>query len=128
MCGKKYVLLNYCFNVENKINRNAFEFLYVIGKGGFGKVWKIKHKITQRIYACKEMNKTKIIDKNLEKNIMIERELLAKLKFKFIVNMHYAFQDYYKLYLIMDLLSGGDLRYMIGKHRRFSEEQTSKLY
>jgi len=25
----------------------------------------------------------------------------------------------------MDLLSGGDLRYHICKHRRFSEEQTS---
>ena len=28
----------------------------------------------------------------------------------------------------MDLLNGGDLRYHICKHRRFSEEQTSKCY
>lgn len=36
-----------------------------------------------------------------------------------------AFQDRDNLYLIMDLLSGGDLRYHIGKNRRFNEEQTS---
>jgi hypothetical protein len=27
--------------------------------------------------------------------------------------------------LVMDLLNGGDLRYHICKHRRFTEEQTS---
>lgn len=41
--------------------------------------------------------------------------------------MYYAFQDRESLYLVMDYLSGGDLRYHICKHRRFTEEQTSKL-
>lgn len=38
--------------------------------------------------------------------------------------MYYAFQDRENLYLLMDLLNGGDLRYHICKHRRFTEEQT----
>ena len=38
--------------------------------------------------------------------------------------MQYAFQDRDNLYLVMDLLNGGDLRYHIARHRRFSEEQT----
>ena len=38
--------------------------------------------------------------------------------------MQYAFQDRENLYLVMDLLTGGDLRYHIARHRRFSEEQT----
>ena len=38
--------------------------------------------------------------------------------------MHYAFQDNNNLYLVMDILSGGDLRYHISRYRRFSEEQT----
>lgn len=33
-----------------------------------------------------------------------------------------AFQDRDNLYLVMDLLSGGDLRYHIGKNRKFNEE------
>lgn len=38
--------------------------------------------------------------------------------------MQYAFQDHENVYLVMDLLTGGDLRYHVSKHRRFSEEQT----
>ena len=70
------------------------------------------------------MSKLKIIDKKSEKSINSERTFLAKLNHPFIVNMHYAFQDNDNLYLVMDMLSGGDLRYHISRHRKFSEEQT----
>jgi serine/threonine protein kinase len=43
----------------------------------------------------------------------------------FIVNMKTAFQDRENLYLIMDLLQGGDLRFHFCKNRKFTEEQTS---
>jgi serine/threonine protein kinase len=82
-----------------------------------------KHKI---IYALKEMKKVKVIDKRSEKSIKYERELLSRLKHPFIVNMYYSFQDYENLYLVMDYLTGGDLRYHISRHKRFSEIQTSK--
>ena len=41
--------------------------------------------------------------------------------------MQYAFEDKDNLYLVIDLMNGGDLRYHIGKYRRFTEEQTSKV-
>ena len=41
--------------------------------------------------------------------------------------MYYAFQDRENLYLVMDYLSGGDLRYHICRHRRFTEEVTRKV-
>ena len=37
--------------------------------------------------------------------------------------MSYAFQDRENLYLIMDLLVGGDLRYHMGCRRRFKETE-----
>ena len=114
--------------MENKnpptLHKNLFNFLYVIGKGGFGKVWKVQSKSSKSFYALKEMSKLKIIDKKSEKSINSEREFLSKLHHPFIVNMHYAFQDTDNLYLVMDFLNGGDLRYHISRYRRFSEEQT----
>ena len=109
---------------QSSINKNNFNFMYVIGKGGFGKVWKVQYKKTKETFALKEMSKLKIIDKKSEKSINSEREFLSILNHPFIVNMHYAFQDRDNLYLVMDMLSGGDLRYHISRYRRFSEEQT----
>jgi len=109
---------------QSSLHKNNFKFLYVIGKGGFGRVWKIQSKKTKIKYALKEMSKLKIIDKKSEKSINSEREFLSKLNHPFIVNMHYAFQDKDNLYLVMDLLNGGDLRFHISRYRKFSEEQT----
>ena len=41
--------------------------------------------------------------------------------------MNFAFQDRENLYLVSDLLTGGDLRYHICRHRYFNEGITSKL-
>ena len=109
------------------LSSNSFEFKYIIGKGGFGKVWKVVFKKTGKLYALKQMSKAKIIDKKSERSIKYERDLLTKINHPFIVNMHYAFQDYENLYLVMDLLNGGDLRYHLSKNKNFTEEQTSNL-
>ena len=111
-------------NYENDLNRKMFEFKYIIGKGGFGKVWKVQYKKTNQYFALKEMSKRKILDKKSEKSINSERKFLSILNHPFIVNMHYAFQDKDNLYLVMDMLSGGDLRYHCSRYRTFSEEQT----
>ena len=98
--------------------------MYIIGRGGFGKVWKVRLKKANDFFALKEMSKVKIIDRRSEISIMSERNLLSNLNHSFIVNMHFAFQDFYNLYLVMDLLTGGDLRYHIAHKRTFSESQT----
>ena len=98
--------------------------MYIIGRGGFGKVWKVRLKKANELFALKEMSKVKIIDRRSEISIMSERNLLSSLHHSFIVNMHFAFQDFYNLYLVMDLLTGGDLRYHIAHKRTFSEIQT----
>lgn len=44
---------------------------------------------------------------------MNERRILENLKSPFIVNINFAFQDRENLYIVSDLMSGGDLRYNI---------------
>lgn len=46
---------------EDKLVRTDFNFLNVIGEGGYGKVWKVEHHKTRAIFAMKEMSKALII-------------------------------------------------------------------
>lgn len=93
------------------ISISDFKLKHMIGKGGFGEVWKVQRKGTKKMFALKEMSKAKIIKKNSVPSILNERELLAQLKHPFIINMHYAFQDKCNLYIVTDLIEGGDMRY-----------------
>jgi len=106
------------------VSKNNFVFHFVVGKGGFGKVWKVEAKKNKQIFAMKEMSKSKVITKRSVNSVMNERHLLATLKHSSLVNMIHAFQDRENLYLVMELMPGGDLRYHISKRRRFTEEQT----
>ena len=73
------------------------------------------------------MSKAKIIDKKSVDSVLGEKNLLSQLHHSFIVNMVYSFQDLDYLYLVMDLLPGGNLRYHICLKRCFSEKQNKFL-
>ncbi len=45
----------------------------MIGRGGFGKVWKVKDKNNGEELACKEMSKLKLYKKNTVKTISLKR-------------------------------------------------------
>jgi serum/glucocorticoid-regulated kinase 2 len=68
------------------------------------------------------MYKARVLSKRSIHSVINERKILSALKHPFIVNMQYAFQDKDNLYLVMDLHSGGDLRYHIARKRIFNEQ------
>ena len=70
------------------------------------------------------MSKVKIIDKKSEQSVLFERQVLSRIRNPFIVNLIYSFQDSENLYLVLDFLKGGDLRFHICKNRNITEEQT----
>ena len=61
----------------NGVMKQHFIFHFVIGKGGFGKVWKVELKKSRTFHAMKEMNKSKIIAKRSVNSVMNEKELLT---------------------------------------------------
>lgn len=113
---------------QASIRLSDFDLLKVVGRGGFGRVWQVRCLPLDTTHALKEISKARVLAKNSAPAVMNERLLLARLKHDFIVNLHYAFQDTENLYLVLDLKLGGDLRYHLGKNKRFSEGQTSTLY
>jgi len=108
----------------SKLSRIEFTFDYAIGRGGFGIVWVVKFHGDKKYYAMKEMQKLKIASKKSILSIMNEKKLLTLLRHPFIVNIKFSFQDRDNLYLVMDLMLGGDLRYHINNQKKFTEAQT----
>jgi len=53
---------------------------YVVGKGGYGKVWKVVSKRNNKEYAMKEMSKAVIMAKKSITSIIYERDILSRLK------------------------------------------------
>mmetsp|Transcript_34303 Transcript_34303/g.42361 ORF Transcript_34303/g.42361 Transcript_34303/m.42361 type:complete len:201 (+) Transcript_34303:172-774(+) len=85
--------------------------------------------MSKQIFAMKEMCKVRILYKRSVKSVMSEKELLAKLQHPFLVNMVYAFQDCENLYLVSDMLSGGDLRFHMEQRGKdlFTERESKFL-
>jgi serine/threonine protein kinase len=52
------------------VTKNSFNYLFAVGKGGFGKVWKVESKRTKQKFAMKEMSKAKIISRKSVASVM----------------------------------------------------------
>ncbi len=62
------------------MTKNLFLQHYIIGKGGFGKVWKVEFKKTKELYAMKIMSKFKVYQKKSITSVMNEKKLLENLR------------------------------------------------
>uniref|UniRef100_A0A3Q0T4S1 Serum/glucocorticoid regulated kinase family member 3 n=1 Tax=Amphilophus citrinellus TaxID=61819 RepID=A0A3Q0T4S1_AMPCI len=105
-----------------------FDFLKVIGKGSFGKVFLAKRKHDGKFYAVKILQKRVILNRKEQKHIMAERNVLLKnVKHPFLVGLHYSFQTKDKLYFVLDFINGGELFFHLQRERTFPEPR-AKFY
>ena len=62
------------------VSKNHFQFQYAIGRGGFGKVWKVEKKKEKELFAMKEMSKARVMSKKSVQSVMNELKLLSQMK------------------------------------------------
>lgn len=105
----------------DEVNLNHFRLLRVVGKGAFGKVRIVERKDTGLTFALKYIRKDEVIRSESVRNIIRERRMLEHLNHPFICNLRYSFQDIEYMYLVVDLMNGGDLRFHISR-KTFTEE------
>ena len=75
----------------------------------------------------KKMSKSLILEKESDYRIIQEKKILSKIKSKFIVNMKCAFQDFSDLYLVLELMKGGSLRYHLNHYEGHFPERMIKF-
>mmetsp|Transcript_1505 Transcript_1505/g.4712 ORF Transcript_1505/g.4712 Transcript_1505/m.4712 type:complete len:710 (-) Transcript_1505:31-2160(-) len=97
-------------NTEKQVSLADFEVLDVLGEGSFGKVWRVRETRTGRVLAMKRLLKRRVVDEDLVKHTMTERDIMAALgPHPFIVKLEYAFSTPAALYFVMEYLGGGSL-------------------
>ncbi|KAK4945228.1 Serine/threonine kinase [Elasticomyces elasticus] len=105
----------------DEVNLNHFRLLRVVGKGAFGKVRIVERKDSGLTFALKYIRKDEVVRSESVRNIIRERRMLEHLSHPFLCNLRYSFQDVEYLYLVVDLMEGGDLRFHISR-KTFTEE------
>lgn len=71
----------------------------------------------------KKLDKKRLKLKHQETSAVHERNVLAEMHSKFVTNLKYAFHDHDTLYLILDLMEGGDLSWHLKKRHTFTEDE-----
>jgi serine/threonine protein kinase len=102
---------------------DSFRMIKVVGKGSFGKVFLVREKQTNEMFALKVLKKDNIIKRNQVEHTRTERSVLGYVKHPFIVGLNMAFQSKDKLYFVLDYCAGGELFFHLGKVGKFSEQR-----
>ncbi|GFX54107.1 hypothetical protein TNCV_2337431 [Trichonephila clavipes] len=76
----------------------------------------------------KYMNKSQCIEKDAFRNVLREIEILSTLEHPFLVNLWFTFQDEEDMFMVVDLLLGGDLRYHMQQSSTNIEQDRVVLY
>ncbi|KAG6880075.1 hypothetical protein C0992_006887 [Termitomyces sp. T32_za158] len=112
------------YKTKRALTPRDFEFLKLIGRGTFGKVFQVRKRDTKRIYAMKVLSKKEIVAKKEVAHTIGERKILQRsLDSPFLVGLKFSFQTDSDLYLVTDFKSGGELFWHLQRETRFSEER-----
>ena len=92
--------------IGNRALKDVYESTKSLGKGGYGKVFQVRNKITKKLFACKKLSKLNI--NNLEK-FRREINILISLDHPNIIKLYEIYESHNSLYLIMEECHGGEL-------------------
>jgi len=113
--------------MAKQVNLAEFQMTRTLGCGSFGRVKFAKWSKDSKMYAVKFMKKQEIIKLKQVDHINNEKKLMAQISYPFIVNMVGYCRDDRYVYIIMEVITGGELFTHLRRARKFSDEQ-SKFY
>lgn len=113
--------------IKKKISCEDFKIIKLLGRGSFGKVFLVQKRDNKIFYAMKVLNKEKIFKFKQEKHLKNEREIMEQINYPFLVNLHFAFQNQSRFFLVTEFIQGGELFFHLKTTGKFSENK-ARLY
>ncbi|KAJ8016962.1 hypothetical protein DPEC_G00012840 [Dallia pectoralis] len=103
--------------------QDIFDFMDVLGSGAFSEVLMVKERNTGKLFAMKCIKKKQKSIPNLENEIAV----LRKIKHENVVGLEDFYESRSHYYLVMQLVSGGELFHRILDRGMYSEKDASRV-
>ncbi|GAA5892079.1 hypothetical protein JCM5296_004050 [Sporobolomyces johnsonii] len=114
---------------NREVGPSSFQKIKLLGKGDVGKVYLVREKQSQQLYAMKVLSKKEMIKRNKIKRALAEEEILAGSNHPFIVTLYHSFQSDDYLYLCMEYCMGGEFfRALQTRPGKCLPEEDAKFY
>lgn len=115
-----------CLEPECKSNDFYRDGNKSIGKGAFGEVWKVTHKVTNISYVIKVIDKAYIIEQKMIDQMNREIEIMYKIDHPHLVKLVNHFEDDTNFYLVLHFASKGQLYRLLNKVNRFDQRNAAQ--
>jgi len=99
-----------------------YEFIKLIGKGNYGKVYLARSIILDTFVAIKQIPKTKILEKDLKRKFLQEIAILKEMEHVNIVKIYEVFENNVHIFIVMEYVDKGDLLSIMKTSGRFKEQ------
>ena len=113
-------------SVTEEMVKKVYDFDRLLGQGASGAVYLVVHKVTKEKFACKVVKKNNEMNDNQSMNTEIE--IMKRLRHKHVVSMYELFESAKCLWIILELVEGGDLQSLIAGRDHYSEAVASKFF
>ncbi|CAL8251006.1 unnamed protein product [Arctogadus glacialis] len=114
---------DYVWKKDTDNIQNVFEIMEELGSGAFSEVYMVRERKTGKLFAMKCVKKKQKRDLNLENEIAV----LRKIKHENVVGLEDFYESRSHYYLIMQLVSGGELFDRILDRGVYSEKDASRV-
>ncbi|KAM7405250.1 hypothetical protein PAMP_012526 [Pampus punctatissimus] len=114
---------DYVWKKDTENIQEVFDFMEELGSGAFSEVYMVKEKKTGKMFAMKCVKKKQKRDLNLENEITV----LRRIKHENVVGMEDFYESQTHYYLVMQLVSGGELFDRILDRGVYSEKDASSV-
>ncbi|EED90517.1 predicted protein, partial [Thalassiosira pseudonana CCMP1335] len=106
------------------------EYHQLFGAGTFGRVWIVSRPNGKTAYALKIQSKRELLDQRQASSAARERSVMAKLDHPFVCKLVNTFQDNACIYMLLQLVQGGELLNLIQGGEMYGglPESAAKFY
>lgn len=114
---------------KQDVTKDTLEKKRLLGQGSFGQVWLCREPKLDEPYALKIQYKRELIDQHQASGVIKEKRIMEKMNHPFVMGIVNSQADTSCLYMVMDLVPGGELSsQMRNADRPNLSEKSAKFY